>query len=93
MPSSLMLSNVFISAALMSVLPLKLPLPSLSDSSSNTFASRSRAWTISSAGFDVVDGKTCWPEDGDFVDLAEDDDLTTCGVGANVEELEAVGAG
>lgn len=82
-----------ISAALTSVLPLKLPLPKLSDSSSKTFVSLSRAWMISSAGFEDAEGKTCWPEDGELVDFDEEDDLTACGVGANVEELEAVGAG
>ncbi len=88
-----MLSTLLISAALMSVLPLKLPLPKLSDSPSNIFAIRSRACTISSAGFEDAEGKTFWAEDGELVAFDEEEDLTTCGVGANVEELENVGAG
>lgn len=57
------------------------------------FASRSRACTSSRAGFDDVEGKTCWPENGERMDLEEEDDLTTRGVGTNVEELERVGVG
>jgi hypothetical protein len=88
-----MLSTVLISAALMSVRPLKLPFPKLSDSSSNTFVSRSRACTINNAGFDDGDGNICGPKDGDRVDADEEEDLTICGVGAKVEEFENVGAG
>jgi hypothetical protein len=93
LPSSLILSTFLISAALISVLPLKLARPKLSDSSSKTFASLSRACTISSAGFEEAEGKTLWLDEGDSVDFDAEDDLTTCGLGAKVDELEAVGAG
>lgn len=70
---------------------MKLPLPKLADSSSNIFPILSRACTISSAGFDVVEGKTCCPEDAEPVEFDEEDDLTTRVAGANVEELDNVG--
>lgn len=88
-----MLSTFFSSAAVMIVLPLKFPLPKLFDSSSNIFANRSRACTISSAGFEDVEGNSCWPENGELVDFSDDAERTTCATGANVEECEAVGTG
>ena len=88
-----MLSTFLISAALISDLPLKLALPKLSDSSSNTLASRSRACTISKAGFDEIEGTTCLPDEGEFAGFTAGDDLTTCGIAVNVEECEYVGAG